>query len=69
MTKPRFELTDEEHERFTEIGNEFWRKLGKLVAEALDDCPAPDLEDLLLMHLGDRCSVYGAALTPHRRKR
>lgn len=69
MTKPRYTLTEEEHIRFVELGNEFWDGLGRLVAQALDQCPAPDLEDHLLMFLSDRSSVYGTDWESHRKGR
>lgn len=66
MPEPRYTLTEDEHERFVELGNEFYLGLSKLVAEALDKCPAPDIEDHLLMYLSDRSSVYGSAFERYR---
>jgi hypothetical protein len=61
---PRFELTEEEHVRFVEIGDEFWRGLGKLTADALRQVPE-ELRDHLLMFLQDRASLYGCPFQDH----
>jgi hypothetical protein len=51
----------EEHEGIllTEVGNDFWCGLGKLVADCLRKVPE-DLHDHMLEHMQEAASVYGS---------
>ncbi len=51
-------LTDEEHEKLTEVGDLFWTALGKLAAEHILMMPK-GLEDLTTGYLQDKCSICG----------
>lgn len=57
--KQRHFVTDEEHERLTEVGNEFWLAFGQLAADHISKMPS-ELEDLTAAHLQDLCSIYGS---------
>jgi hypothetical protein len=63
---PRYTVTDDEDIRLTQICNDFWHAFSALIASSLDQCPTPDLEDLLLMKLGEHSSVYGSEYEKYR---
>lgn len=62
--KQRYELTEDEGLKLLEVGNDFWEKLGKLVAEAVNKMPKA-LEGATMVYLNDRSSVYGSAYDNH----
>lgn len=43
----------------TDLVDTFWTRLGQLVAEMLRQAPDPDLHEMMLGMLQDKCSVYG----------
>ena len=57
-------LTEEEHIKLVEVGNEFYEKLGVLIAEAVNKMPK-NLESITLEYLQERCSVYGSSYDEH----
>jgi hypothetical protein len=54
-----------------DTANQFWLDLGRILAVALDRCPRPELESLLMLQLQDKCSVYSVAdnAEAHRKHR
>ena len=51
-------MTDEEHEKMVEVGNEFWLEFSALCEKYIDK--APDrLRDRYAMYLDEKTSVYG----------
>lgn len=52
-------LTEDEHIKLVEIGNEYWDKFSRLIAETLEKMPK-HLEREVLEYLEDRSSVHGS---------
>lgn len=58
MIKQRFELTEDEHIKLRDIGDEFWLEFSKLCDKHIARMPA-ELHDLTEMYLGEKTSIYG----------
>lgn len=52
-------LTEEQHIKIVEIGNDFWEEFGALAAKHIARLPV-ELEDELTTHLQEKCSIYGS---------
>lgn len=51
-------MTEEQHIALVEVGNIFYKRMSKLVAEAVSQFPE-DMEGDVLCYLQDKTSVYG----------
>jgi len=54
----RNHMTEEEHIKLVEVGDEFWEKLGRAAAEAIAQFPE-EIDHLITAYLQDKCSIYG----------
>ncbi len=52
-------MTEEEHERLCQVGDEFWDEFSTLCNRYIDVAPH-HLRDVYVMYLGDKTSIYGA---------
>ena len=58
MQKQR-DLTEEEHIKLVEIGDQFWNQFSKIAAEAISQFPE-EIECAVISYLQDKCSIYGS---------
>lgn len=52
-------MTEDEHIRLVEIGNQFWHEFSKLCGKYVSLMPK-ELEAETVMYLGDKTSIYGS---------
>lgn len=56
--KQRDTLTEEEHIKMSEVGDEFWQKFSELCEEYIAKAP-PGLESYYELYIGEKTSIYG----------
>lgn len=61
-------MTEKEHIRLVEVGNRFWAKFSRIVAEALAELPRSLDHSEAIPYLQDKTSIYGSTYSEELKK-